>query len=661
MPGACMTTYATNNPLGSTDPRDLYDNAQNLDHLSNDQVNESWPDRFGNPRKTWHGIEVMATEAIEGYGWILIDSFQTGATLTLPNQALRDTVTGEYYRWDGSFPKDVPANSTPGSTGGTGIGAWVSIGDAGLRSQLASSTGYKLVPSINVINSVVPVEIFRASGLTDQQIVQQANDYAASVGRDLLFQEGITYQVESVTATCKWIRPNLKRKPATTSNMVVISNGGSLIGGSVDGSADTLSSAANTIYVNSTSRFDIDGTHITNTPGHAIVVQDTPNTFAPSRIKVTTVVGGSTSSSQASAGSGIYLYNALNVDIIDNDISKKANGVLGQGNKRNSAKLNISRNRTYQNYGSGIGLVLISEAADQQAYEKVLITENHIFNNSGTGLAVQCDLTVVTNNQVHGNGSETYHQGILVNANGVSVNSNNITNNAGVGIDFGDCRKCSATGNHIEENGWLGIEVNSCEQMTVTCNILNLNLKGKSDGPMQAAILVHKGNGGYPFLGDSKDITITGNSIRSGDGQIYAIFIADVNCYNITVSANACKLAGLLDDIVTVSGDVRIFGNDTRWDPMGSARASISSGVIGIPSVADTVQVNGTGSVVTINIQNGGAYIKDRYVRILSINGMTLENSGGAGGNLYLGASIVLAAGDSVRLWSDGSGGWKKA
>ncbi|HHA1185541.1 TPA: phage tail fiber protein [Enterobacter roggenkampii] len=526
---------------------------------------------------------------------------------------------------------------------------------------LASDDGYKYIPSIQRIHSDVPVEMFRLPGMTDQQIVQAANDYAASVGRDLIFEEGITYQVESVTSTCKWIRPNLKRKPATTSNMVVISNGGSLKGGSVDGSADTLSTAANTIYVNSTSRFDIDGTRITNTPGHSIVVQDTPATFAPSRIKTTTILGGATSSSQASAGAGIYLYNALNVDIIDNDISKKANGILGQGNKRNSAKLNISGNRTYQNYGSGIGLVLISEAADQQAYEKVLITENHIFSNSGTGLAVQCDLTVVANNQVHGNGSETYHQGILVNANGVSVNSNIITNNAGVGIDFGDCRKCSATGNHIEENGWLGIEVNSCEQMTVTCNILNLNLKGKSDGPMQAAILVHKGNGGYPFLGDSKDITITGNSIRSGDGQRYAIFIADVNCYNITVSANACKLAGLLDDIVTVSGDVTIFGNNTRWDPLGSARASVSSGAISIPSVADTVQVNGTGSVITINIQNSGAYIKDRYVRIRSVNGMTLENSGGSGGNLFLGASIVLAAGDSVRLWSDGSGGWKKA
>lgn len=421
------------------------------------------------------------------------------------------------------------------------------------------------------------------------------------------------------------------------------------------------------MYVNANSRFDLDGLSFTNTPGHTIVVQETPATFAPSRIMNITVVGGSTSSARASAGAGIYLYNALNVDIIDNDISKKANGILGQGNKRNSAKLKISGNRSYQNYGNAIGLVLISEAADQQAYEKVIITDNHLFNNTSTALAVQCDYTIVANNQIHGNGTETYHQGILVNANAVVVNSNIITNNGGVGIDFGDCRKCSATGNHIEENGWIGIEVNSSEQMTVTCNVLNLNFKGKADGPLQAGILVHKGNGGYPFAGDSKDITISGNTIRSGDGQRFAILIADINCYNITVTGNICKLAGLLDDILSVSTDVIIRDNNTRWDPLGSARATVDTGAISIPSVADTVQVNGTGSVITVNIQNGGGYIKDRYVRIRAINGLTLENSGGSGGNLYLGASIVLAAGDSVRLWSDGSdgsdgsGGWKKA
>lgn len=532
-----------------------------------------------------------------------------------------------------------------------------------LRQQLEGDNGYRVISSLWRVLSEVPVESFRADGLTDQQVIQQANDYAASVGRDLLFESGRTYIVETVTSTCMWRgHGQIKRKTGTTSNLIVIGNGGSISAKIlVDGAADTLTTSPNTVYVNANSRFDIDGLSFTNTPGHTIVVQETPATFAPSRIMNITVVGGSTSSARASAGAGVYLYNALNVDIIDNDISKKANGILGQGNKRNSAKLKISGNRSYQNYGNAIGLVLISEAADQQAYEKVIISDNHLFNNTSTALAVQCDYTIVANNQIHGNGTETYHQGILVNANAVVVNSNIITNNGGVGIDFGDCRKCSATGNHIEENGWIGIEVNSSEQMTITCNVLNLNFKGKADGALQAGILVHKGSGGYPFLGDSKDITITGNTIRSGDGQRFAILIADINCYNITVTANSCKLAGLLDDIVSVSSDVTIHGNNTRWDPLGSARATVDTGAISIPSVADTVQVNGTGSIITVNIQNGGGYIKDRYVRIRAVNGLTLENSGGSGGNLYLGASIVLAAGDSVRLWSDGSGGWKKA
>ena len=36
MPGASMTTYATKNSIGSMDPKDLFDNAQNLDYALND-------------------------------------------------------------------------------------------------------------------------------------------------------------------------------------------------------------------------------------------------------------------------------------------------------------------------------------------------------------------------------------------------------------------------------------------------------------------------------------------------------------------------------------------------------------------------------------------------------------------------------------------------
>lgn len=144
-----MTTYATNNPVGSTDPRDLYDNAQNFDHLLLDQQNLVWPDRLGNPRKTWFGLETMVSEAAGSFGYVLLSgvSFTSGATVNL-NEALLDTSTDEYFVWTGVYPeggKIVPPGSTPDSAGGQGPGKWLSIGSASLRAQLSSSNGALLV------------------------------------------------------------------------------------------------------------------------------------------------------------------------------------------------------------------------------------------------------------------------------------------------------------------------------------------------------------------------------------------------------------------------------------------------------------------------------------------------------------------------------------
>lgn len=149
-----MTQYATLNPLGSTSPYDLFDNAQNFDFAINDITNAIWQDRFGRNRQTWYGLEQLAKAAIAAFGYITLKSFQAGAPLpnnelTLPNQALQDETDGEYYRWDGSFPKEVPSGSTPASTGGIGIGAWLSVGDASLRSDMAKPAGTNLIGAKN--------------------------------------------------------------------------------------------------------------------------------------------------------------------------------------------------------------------------------------------------------------------------------------------------------------------------------------------------------------------------------------------------------------------------------------------------------------------------------------------------------------------------------
>ncbi|MFZ5199234.1 hypothetical protein ACOY53_09795 [Enterobacter kobei] len=145
-----MATQPTNLPVPSESPRDLKFNAGKIDEFVTSLVN-TYVDRFGNAHYTIEGLRWLAQQAIAQYGWILIDSFQDGADITLPNQALRDESTGEYYRWDGALPKHVDAGSTPASSGGVGVGSWIGIGDASLRSMLASKDGYSLIGEVQSV------------------------------------------------------------------------------------------------------------------------------------------------------------------------------------------------------------------------------------------------------------------------------------------------------------------------------------------------------------------------------------------------------------------------------------------------------------------------------------------------------------------------------
>jgi hypothetical protein len=146
--GKTMATTPTQLPVPSEKPQDLKFNAGKIDAFVT-SLALKYNDRFGNAHYTIEGIKQLAFDAIRNFGYITFDSFEDGAALTLPNQALRLEATGEYYRWDGGFPKVVPAGSTPNSTGGIGTGKWLSVGDAVLRSMLASSSGASMVGTEN--------------------------------------------------------------------------------------------------------------------------------------------------------------------------------------------------------------------------------------------------------------------------------------------------------------------------------------------------------------------------------------------------------------------------------------------------------------------------------------------------------------------------------
>ncbi|MGI3474717.1 hypothetical protein ACRU1U_07145 [Providencia stuartii] len=139
-----MTIYKTGNPLGSTSPKDVNDNSIIFDNYinSNETITQ---DRFGNTRYTIEGLNHLAKQAMSNYGYVTKKSFEMGNTLTAANDVLLFESEGEYYRWGGNFPKDVPAGSTPESAGGIGTDKWTSVGDASLRSDLKQEAGAQLI------------------------------------------------------------------------------------------------------------------------------------------------------------------------------------------------------------------------------------------------------------------------------------------------------------------------------------------------------------------------------------------------------------------------------------------------------------------------------------------------------------------------------------
>lgn len=150
-----MTTYRTNNPLGSMDPKDLFDNSQNFDYGLNDITQAIWKDRFGRNRKTYWGWEQESAAQllnqqqrfntfIQSSGYKVIGEYTAGPlTLTEYNQLIR---------YQDAFWKLTATTDIPYTTTGNDAASWVndsthfvSVGDAALRQELGSRGGSGLI------------------------------------------------------------------------------------------------------------------------------------------------------------------------------------------------------------------------------------------------------------------------------------------------------------------------------------------------------------------------------------------------------------------------------------------------------------------------------------------------------------------------------------
>lgn len=134
-----MTTYNTGNPVPSTEVKDLYDNAENLDNLVNGS-GEVYPDRLGVPRLSWAGLEARFQDFLDSSGYAYIGDYDSGP--------LEITARNQIFAKDGEFWRASAALTLPYTT----IENWAvdqanfdSVGDAVLRYDLAQSTGASLV------------------------------------------------------------------------------------------------------------------------------------------------------------------------------------------------------------------------------------------------------------------------------------------------------------------------------------------------------------------------------------------------------------------------------------------------------------------------------------------------------------------------------------
>ena len=141
--------YNTGNPVGSTDPRDLFDNAGIVDQYVNGP-NPFYPDRFGVQRLSLSGQRYNFDQSMTGWdaafqaflvssGFEAPVSYAAGVTLERATQTfVRNNI--QYRIKD---PADLPYTLTGDWEMESGY--FAVMGDSGLRQDLASGTGAGLV------------------------------------------------------------------------------------------------------------------------------------------------------------------------------------------------------------------------------------------------------------------------------------------------------------------------------------------------------------------------------------------------------------------------------------------------------------------------------------------------------------------------------------
>lgn len=137
-----MNFYNTGNPVPSNDPRDLDDNAKNLD-LALNSVEPSFVDRNGVLRKTINGYGDAFSAFLSLQGWSTLGVYSAGISIISHSQVVE--YQGQPYALKASVPASI---SSPYITTGnwtTESANFKLVGDNSLRQELGAPDGASLV------------------------------------------------------------------------------------------------------------------------------------------------------------------------------------------------------------------------------------------------------------------------------------------------------------------------------------------------------------------------------------------------------------------------------------------------------------------------------------------------------------------------------------
>ncbi|MDV5292493.1 hypothetical protein [Klebsiella michiganensis] len=143
-----MSTYKTGNPLGSAAVKDLYDNAENLDHFENDRINEVYQNRLGVPSKTRFGMEMEHDRQITSQetrfqqflnssGYVFLGDYEDGPfQFSARNQYIR--YNDQYYRLNATTDVGFTTTGTDATSFVNDVTHFVLMDGDTLRQNLGS-------------------------------------------------------------------------------------------------------------------------------------------------------------------------------------------------------------------------------------------------------------------------------------------------------------------------------------------------------------------------------------------------------------------------------------------------------------------------------------------------------------------------------------------